>query len=189
MTPPASPPGPARPPALPEHDRVFPALPPHRGKVERITDHLAGISESARELVELRIDLARREIMEFVEGKLSTFKGGAIVGALFALAGLFFCVALALGFAGVLIAVGLSWPLSYFLGFLLITMIFAGTGAYAKAKLAPGAVRVEVDNESGKVRIAIDETPAEYERRKAAEEGRPVDPAKTGSVAAETERT
>ena len=163
-------------------------LPPHRGKLERITDHLAGLNEELREWVELRVQLVKQEVMEQVEGRLTSMKGQAIVGALLAMAGLWFLVFLALLVAWGLTAAGLSHPLANALGFLFLVLLFAVAAAVAKKKLAPGPIRVEHDKETGKVRVAMEESPADHERRKAAEEGREPDEKKTGKAGASTSR-
>ena len=89
-------------------------LPPHRGKVGRVTDHLAAISADAREWVELRIDLVKAEVTEKIDETKSSVERKAIGAAFFAAGGV---VALyGLGFLFALLAVGLGWA-------------FAGTGA------------------------------------------------------------
>ena len=103
----------------------------------RIADHLAGVSENLREMVELRIGLVKREIQDEIEEKVALAKAGAAAGVLGALAGLFLLVALALGIAGLLILAGLSRPLSYFLGFLLLAILLGAAGWVAWRKLSP----------------------------------------------------
>ncbi len=138
-------------------------LPAHRGKVGRITDQLAGLSEDVREIVELRIQLVKREVMEQIEGRLSSVKGQAVVGALAAVAGVFLLLTIALGL-GMLLG-------HAFWGFLIVTGLFLLGTLIAKRKFMPGAVRMEHDKETGKVRVAVEESPADYERRKEADSG------------------
>jgi hypothetical protein len=136
-------------------------LPAHRGKVGRISDQLAGLSTDVREIVELRIELLKREVMEQVEGRISSVKGQALVAGLAALTAMFLLVAIALGI-GMLLG-------HAFWGFLVVTGIFLVATLVAKRLFAPGAVHVEHDRETGKVRLAVDETPADVDRRKEAE--------------------
>jgi hypothetical protein len=137
-------------------------LPAHRGKVGRISDQLAGLSTDVREIVELRIELLKREVMEQVEGRISTVKGQALVAGLAALTAMFLLVAIALG-------IGMLLGHSFW-GFLIVTGVFLLATLVAKRKFAPGAVHVEHDRETGKVRLAVDETPADVDRRKAVQE-------------------
>jgi hypothetical protein len=138
-------------------------LPAHRGKVGRISDQLAGLSEDIREIVELRIQLVKREVMEQIEGRLSSVKGQAIVGALAAVAVVFLLLTVALGLGMVL---GHA-----FWGFLIVTGLFLVATLIAKRMFMPGAVRMEHDKETGKVRLAVEESPADFARRKEAETG------------------
>jgi hypothetical protein len=159
-------PRPGRPPLRTDSADAVPVerrLPVHRGKVGRITDQLAGLSEDVREIVELRIQLVKREVMEQVEGRISSVKGQAIVGALAALTGVFLLLSLALGL-GMLLG-------HAFWGFLIVSGLFVVATLIAKKKFMPGAVRVEHDKKTGKVRLAVEETPAEYESRKTVEDG------------------
>ena len=82
-------------------------LPPHRGKVGRVTDHLAAISADAREWVELRIDLVKAEVTEKIDETKSSVERKAIGAAFLAAAGV---VALyGLGFLFGTLAAGLGW--------------------------------------------------------------------------------
>jgi hypothetical protein len=147
----AEPPG-----ALPVERR----LPSHRGKVARISEQIAGLSEDVREIVELRIQLVKREVMDQIEGRISTVKGQALVGALAAMTGIFLLLSIGLGL-GMLLG-------HAFWGFLIVTGVFLIATLVAKRKFAPGPVRVEHDRETGKVHLALEETPADHERRKSA---------------------
>lgn len=152
-------PSPSRANAVPEDHR----LPAHRGKVGRISDQLAGLSADVREIVELRIQLVKREVMEQIEGRLSSVKGQALVGALAAVTAVFLVLT---------IAIGLGMLLGHaFWGFLIVTGVFVIGTLFAKKKFMPGAVRMEHDKETGKVRVSVEESPADFERRKAAESG------------------
>ncbi|HLA63530.1 MAG TPA: phage holin family protein [Rhodothermales bacterium] len=157
-------------------------LPAHKGKLERMTDHIAGIGEDVKDLVELRIQLVKREVMEQNEGRLTSVKGQAVFGALAAMSGVFLLITLAFAFAALYIWAGVFPPLGYCLGFLTITLLFAFCALLAKRKFAPGRIRVEHDKETGKVRMSMAHSPADHERMKAAEEGRPVDETKTGKA-------
>jgi uncharacterized protein (DUF58 family) len=90
-------------------------------------------------------------------------KGQAVVGALAALTGVFLLLSLALGL-GMLLG-------HAFWGFLIVSGLFVLATLIAKKKFMPGAVRVEHDKKTGKVRLAVEESPAEYESRKTAEDG------------------
>ena len=147
-------PDPTVPPAPVSH-----RLPAHRNKVERVTDHLAGLSEDLREWVELRIQLIRKEIEEKIEGRLSSVKGLAIVGALAAVTALFGLVTLAIGIGA---ATGHYW-----IGFLSVFVVLVLFTWLAKRKFAPGAIRVEHEKATGKLKIAHEETPAEHETKTA----------------------
>jgi len=142
-------------------------LAPHRGKVARISDQLAGLSEDVREIVELRIQLVKREVMDQIEGRISTVKGQAVVGALAAMTGVFLLLSVGLGL-GMLLG-------HAFWGFLIVTGVFLIATLIAKRKFAPGAVHIEHDKEAGKLQVVTDETPADHARRKSANAGAPTD--------------
>ena len=85
-------------------------LPPHRGKIERVTDHLAALSVDAREWVELRIDLVKAEVTEKKDEVVDRAKRVGTGAAYLAAAGV---VALyLLGFGLSALAVGVGWALS-----------------------------------------------------------------------------
>lgn len=82
-------------------------LPPHRGKVGRITDHVAAVSADLREWVELRIDLAKVEINDKKDEVVGQAKRVGVGVGFLAGAGV---VALYLvGFLFAAIAVGIGW--------------------------------------------------------------------------------
>ena len=111
-------------------------LPPGGGKVERITQQTKSLAQDVTSWIDLKIKLTRLEVEETVEEKKKEAAVWAAIGVFGALAGLFALVALGLGFGALLIAIGLSRPLSYFLGFLLLTLILAAI-AFALFKLKP----------------------------------------------------
>ena len=89
-------------------------LPPHRGKVGRVTDHLAAISADAREWVELQIELIRNEVTEKVDMVTAKVNQVAEVGKVIEAGGLFFPIAgfvglYAFGFLLATVAVGIGW--------------------------------------------------------------------------------
>jgi hypothetical protein len=104
-------------------------LPAHRGKLGRITDDLAGLSEDLRVWVELRIELVRTEIMEQVEFRIAQVKQGAAAGLAATLGALFLLVTLALG---------LGWWLGHpFWGFLIVTLLLLGAALVLYVALKP----------------------------------------------------
>lgn len=160
--PPVVAPGPAQ--SVPEARQ----LPAHRGKLERITDDLTGLTGDLKEWVDLRIRLAKSQIEDLIDGRVSSLKGLAIAGAAAAIAGLFALVTLSL-----LFAVGLQqiWSgFDYWGGFLLTTLILFGVAAYVKKSFAPGKVSVERSKATGELKISHEETPAQREARKNNEE-------------------
>jgi hypothetical protein len=134
-------------------------LPAHRNKAERVTDHLAGLSEDLREWVELRIQLIRKEIEEKIEGRLSTVKGIVAVGVVAAITALFALVTLAVGIGA--LAGGRYW-----LGFLVVTLLLAVVTYVLKRTMAPGAIHIEREKSTGKIKVSHDETPAEHEQKR-----------------------
>lgn len=101
-------------------------LPPGGGRVERITQHTQGLVDDLKTWVELRIKLAQIEMRERVEERANDLAIKAIMGVLGALAGLFGLTTAGLGLSALFVAIGLSRPLSYFLGFLTLTLFLAG---------------------------------------------------------------
>ena len=133
-------------------------LPPGGGKVERITQQTKSLAQDITSWIDLKVKLTKLEIAETVEEKKKEVAVLAAIGVFAALAGLFALVALGLGFGAILIAIGLSRPLSYFLGFLLVTLILAGI-AFALLKLKPrliepGTKKVAVEEERLSPRVA-----------------------------------
>ena len=135
-------------------------LPVHKNKVERVTGHLAELSEDLREWVELRVQLIRKEIEEKIEGRLSSVKGIVAFGVAGAVTGLFALVTLAIG-------LGAAFGGRYWLGFLVVTALLAVTTYVVKRKMAPGAIHIEHEKSTGKLKITHDETPADHEKRQA----------------------
>src|SRR5690606_34471203 len=75
-------------------------LPAHHGKLARISEHVAGLSEDLREWVELRVAVATTEIAEQA-------KAAVVMGVMFALAGAFALVTLGLGLSALYVLIGL----------------------------------------------------------------------------------
>ncbi|MGB3541811.1 phage holin family protein [Rubrivirga sp.] len=101
-------------------------LPPHRTKLERITDHVAAVSEDLRDYVELRVALVKRQIegvigiIERVQHLVEAAKL-AIPGVILLILGaLFLLVTIAL-FLGQLLD-------NYGLGFLIVTLVLLVAG-------------------------------------------------------------
>lgn len=96
-------------------------LPPHRNKLERITDHVAAVSEDLREWTELRIALVKRQveglvgIVERIQHLAEAAKLAVPGVILLILGALFLLVTIAL-FLGQLLG-------SYGLGFLIVTLV------------------------------------------------------------------
>lgn len=124
-------------------------LPPGGGKVERITQQTKSLVEDLTSWIDLKIKLTRLEIEETVDAKKKEVAVLAAIGVFAALAGFFALITLGLGFGAILIAIGLSRPLSYFLGFLLVTLTLALIALILR-KMQPGLTqpdtkKVEVD--------------------------------------------
>lgn len=105
-------------------------LPPHRGKVGRISDHVAALSNDVTEWVELRIELAKAEVREKVEEVEEKAKRQATPLVFFAAAGV---VGLyLLGFFLTTLAWAVAWMVGdwevngpAFWGFLVVTLLLA----------------------------------------------------------------
>lgn len=124
-------------------------LPPGGSKLSRITQHSKGLVDDLTTWVDLRIKLAKLEVQEEVQKQKNQIALMATVGVLGALGGLFALFALAYG-AAALFALFLSWPLSLFLGFLVVTLLLLGlAGAIYKAQptFFEGEPHVAVDEE------------------------------------------
>ena len=124
-------------------------LPPGGGKVERLTQQTKSLAQDITSWIDLKVKLTRLEIAETVEEKKKEVGVLAAVGVFAALAGIFALVTAGLGFSAIFIAIGLSRPLSYFLGYLLLTLILgaiAGILYKLKPRLTePATKKVEVD--------------------------------------------
>lgn len=92
-------------------------LPPHRGKVSRITDHVASLSTDIREWAELRIDLVKAEIQEKIDEVQASLKRKGIGLAFLAVAGV-----LALYGLGFLLG-ALAWGLAALTGSIWLGML------------------------------------------------------------------
>ena len=134
-------------------------LPAHRGKAGRVGDHASGLVDDVKEWAELRIELVKKEVERRIEGRLSTVKNQAVVGALAAVTGYFALFALAFGL-GALFGHP-AW------GFLAVTVLFAIATAVAKRKLMPGKVSVKHSKKTGKIEVRHDPEEAEKDEREA----------------------
>ena len=114
-------------------DRPDRQLPPGGNKVERIAQHSKGLVKDLTSWVELRLKLAQIEVKEKAEAKANDLAIIAVVAGLALLGAVFMLITLGLGAAALLIALGLSTPLSYFLGFLLVSLILLGGAAIIRA--------------------------------------------------------
>lgn len=101
-------------------------LPPHRSKLERITDHVAAVSEDLREWTELRIALVKRQV-EGVIGILERLQHLAEAAKL-AVPGIILLILAAL-FLLVTVALLIGQALgNYGLGFLIVTAVLMIAG-------------------------------------------------------------
>ncbi len=103
-------------------------LPAHQGKLERITEHVTGLSEDLQEWVELKVEVTKRDL----EGKV---QAGVIAGVTGALGGLFVLICLGLWFAVLWRFTGLSMPVCYALGFTTVAVILLAIAAVFGQKL------------------------------------------------------
>lgn len=106
-------------------------LAPGGNKVQRISQHTKGLFEDVKSWADLKIQLTKIEIEERVESRINQMLVKAGAYAMYALAGLFALFATAFGVAAILIALGLSYPLSYFLGFLFVCILLGILGLVA----------------------------------------------------------
>lgn len=124
-------------------------LPPGGTKLERIAQHSKGLVDDITSWVDLRIKLAKLEIQEEIQQQKNQVAVMAIVAVFGALGGLFALLATAFGVAA-LFALFLSWPLSLFLGFLVVTVLLF-TVALIVNKVRPtlfdGVPHVAVDDD------------------------------------------
>ncbi len=151
-------------------------LPPHRGKVARVSDHLAAISADAREWVELRIDLVKAEVTEKIDETKSSVERKAIGYGLFAGAGV---VALyALGFLLAMMAVGIGWAFAgsdgsdvlrpLFWGLLVVTLLLftvAGVVALLGKRRLDAASAIDATLKAPTITESAATTPAPPSRR------------------------
>lgn len=116
-------------------------LPVGRNRVERISAHGKGLVSDVTSWVELKMKLVQVEIEERIDARVNDMIATAIVAAFGALGGVFLLIALAVGSAAILIAIGLESPLSYFLGFLFIALLLAA-GALIMRSMRPHLLNV-----------------------------------------------
>ncbi len=116
-------------------------LAPGGNKIERISHHTKSLVEDISAWVELKVKLTQIEIEERLDAKINGLIASAVVGVLAALSGLFALITLALGLAALLIAAGLSHPLSYFLGFLVVTLLLLSVAMIVR-KSKPDVISV-----------------------------------------------
>ena len=110
-------------------------LPVGRNRVERITEQSKGLMGDISHWIELKTKLVQVEIEEKIDAKVNQAISAAIVAGIALVGVLFLLIALGLGAAAIYIAIGLSQPLSYFLGFLTITLVlFAVAGILQSMK-------------------------------------------------------
>ena len=125
-------------------------LPVAGNKLERITQHGKGLFGDLTSWIDLKIKLTKLEIQEELNEKKKEIGALVIAGVLAAIGGLFGLVTLGIGIGALFIWIGLSHPLSYTLGFLVVTLILLGAAAWFK-KAGPDLL------DEGKVKVAVDE--------------------------------
>lgn len=127
-------PAPIYEPALPDPELppapVSHQLPEHKGKLARITDDLAGLSDDLKTWVELKIELVRAEALEAVEHAKGEVIQKAAAGVFAVLGVLFALITLGLGLGNLL------WD-QYWLGFLIVTALLFLFAFLAIKLLAP----------------------------------------------------
>ena len=142
-------------------------LPPHRGKVARVTDHLAALSVDAREWVELRIDLVKAEVTEKKDEVMDKAKRIGTGAAFLAAAGV---VALYLiGFVLSALAVGVGWAAADGDGSDVLRPLFWGLLAVCGLLLAVVAVLALIGKSKLDAAQAIDAKLKAPEMREATE--------------------
>jgi hypothetical protein len=120
---------------LPGGEPLTPQLPSGRNRVERITEHGKGLISDLTSWAELKMKLVQVEIEEKIDTRVNKLVSTAIVAGIALLGVVFLLIALGVGAGALLIAIGLSEPLSYFLGFLTIALIlFAAAGIIQSMK-------------------------------------------------------
>lgn len=112
--------------ALPAAEEPSHQLPPGRNRVERISQHGKGLVNDLTSWVELRLKLAQVEIEEKIDERVNKVVSMAIVAGIALLGVVFLLIALGMGMSALFISMGLSSPLSYFLGFSVITLLLFG---------------------------------------------------------------
>lgn len=134
---------------VPSANDTTPRLPSGRNRVERISEHGKGLVSDLTSWVELRMKLAQVEIEEKIDERVNQAVSTALVAGVALLGVVFFLIALGMGASALLIALGLSRPLSYFLGFLLITLLLFGTAGVLQSMrphfVDVGKKKAEVD--------------------------------------------
>lgn len=137
-------------------------LPPHRGKVTRITDHVASLSTDIREWAELRIDLVKAEIQEKVDEVKATLKRKGIGIAFLAVAGVlalyglgFLLAALAWGLAALTGSIWLGMLLTALLLFIVVGILaWIGKKKFDEDKAIEAQAKVPHITESGEAHPA-----------------------------------
>lgn len=110
-------------------------LPVGRNKMTRITEHSKGLVGDLTNWLELKMKLVQVEIEEKIDARVNQLVSVAIVAGIALLGVVFLLISLGMGAAALLIAIGLSRPLSYFLGFLAVTLVlFALAGILQSMK-------------------------------------------------------
>lgn len=108
-------------------------LPAGRNRVERISAHGKGLVSDLTSWAELKMKLVQVEIEEKIDERLNQIVGNAIVAGIGLVGVLFLLTAVGMGVSALLIAAGLSSPLSYFLGFLFVAILLFVVAAILKS--------------------------------------------------------
>ncbi len=143
-------------------------LPHGRGTVGRIADHTRGLVDDLKMWTELRLKLAQIEFEERLDAKVNQLAVAAVIGVLFALAGLFLLLT---------IAFLLGWALgNTFWGFLIVAGVLALTAVVVQAAkprlLKIGAQRARLDAEKVSRGRPAAERPASQPRSNGRRNGR-----------------
>ncbi len=116
-------------------------LPSGINKLERITQHTKGLGEDITSWVELKLKLTQIEIEEKVDARVNDLAANAIVAGFALMGAIFGLITLSMGIGAIFVAVGLTPFLSYFLGFLSVTLILFAGAAIVRSK-KPHLVKV-----------------------------------------------
>ncbi|HEX7070516.1 MAG TPA: phage holin family protein [Rhodothermales bacterium] len=118
---------------LPEAETLTRQLSSGRNRVERITEHGKGLISDLTAWAELKMKLVQVEIEEKIDARVNKLVSTAIVAGIALLGVVMLLVALGVGAGGLFIAVGLSEPLSYFLGFLVVALVLFAAAAVIRS--------------------------------------------------------